>query len=102
MSSHEKIKAIVFGAIDEFNMSQEVDAQLKKSENEILFSRSGFTEKGTLDSLSLVYFLVTIEEYVQNIYGQSYSLKIQELIERKEETLKDIAALIAFIEKSLQ
>ena len=33
MSSHEKIKAIVFGAIDEFNMSQEVDAQLKKSEN---------------------------------------------------------------------
>ena len=45
---------------------------------------------------------MTIEEYLQNIYGQSYSLKIQELIERKEETLKDIAALIAFIEKSLQ
>lgn len=101
MSSHEKIKAIVFGAIDEFNMSQELDGRLEKREDEILFSRAGFTEKGVLDSLSLVYFLVTIEEYLQNIYGQDYNLKTQDLIETKEENLKNITSLIAYIEKSL-
>ena len=100
MSNSVKIKSIVFNAIDEFNLSQEVDSRLEKNEDEILFSRAGFTETGKLDSLSLVYFLVTIEEHLQKEFGSDYNLNTQDLIEGKEKDLKNIEALIRYIEST--
>lgn len=98
MSELEKIKTIVFNAIEEFNLSQEIENKLEKSEEEVLFSRAGFTEVGKLDSLTLVYFLVTIEEYLQKNFGDSFNLKIQELIDSKEIELKNINSLIKYIQ----
>lgn len=100
MSKSLKIKSIVFNAIDEFNLSQELDNRLEKNENEILFSRAGFTEIGKLDSLSLVYFLVTIEEHLQKEFGSDYNLNTQDLIEGKEKDLKNIETLIRYIEST--
>lgn len=96
---NERIKTIVFKAIDEFNLSQEIDHRLEKTKEEVLFSRAGFTETGKLDSLSLVYFLVTVEEYLQKELGTDFDLKTQELIEAKEKELKNIESLIQYIEK---
>lgn len=101
MSDFEKIKVIVFNAIDEFNISQEIDNKLEKMEEEVLFSRAGFTQSGKLDSLTLVYFLVTIEEYLQKEFGNSFNLKTQDLIDSKEVELKNIATLIKYIQHNL-
>jgi acyl carrier protein len=101
MSEVNKIKAVIFNAVDEFNLSQDLNDRLDKSENEILFSRVGFTESGKLDSLSLVYFLVTIEEYFQKEFGSNFSLNIQELIDEKEDQLKNIGSLVHYIQKKI-
>lgn len=98
MSQIEKIKAVIYAVIDEFNLSQELENRLDKNENEVLFSRVGFTEAGKLDSLSLVYFLVTLEEYLQSQFGGDIDLKTQELIESKEKNLKNISSLILYIQ----
>ena len=101
MSDFQKIKTIVFNAIDEFNLSQEIENRLEKTEEEILFARAGFTEIGKLDSLTLVYFLVTIEEYLQKEFGTSFNLKTQDLIDKKEVELKNISSLIKYIQNTL-
>ncbi len=98
MSQFEKIKSVIYAVIDEFNLSQEVDNCLEKKETEVLFSRAGFTENGKLDSLSLVYFLVTLEEQLQVQFGSGFDLQTQDLIESKEKNLKNIATLITYIE----
>ena len=98
MSEQEKIKAVIYAVIDEFNLSQELDSRLEKKEDEVLFSRVGFTESGKLDSLTLVYFLVTLEEYLQSKFGGNIDLKTQELIESKEKNLKNISSLILYIQ----
>lgn len=101
MSDYNAIKEIVYKAIDEFNLSQEFENQLEKHEDEILFSRAGFTRVGKLDSLTLVYFLVTIEEHIQKAFGMNYDLKTQELIDAKETELKNISSLINYIQNSV-
>ncbi len=101
MSNLEKNIAIIYGAIDEFNKSQDIDGQLEKNGDTTLFSRPGFTDKSILDSLSLVYFLVTVEEFLQKEYGDSFNLKTQELIESKEQNLKNISSLVLYIENLL-
>lgn len=98
MSNSGKIKSIVFNAIDEFNLSQDLETRLEKIENEILFTRAGYTEEGKLDSLTLVYFLVAVEEHLQKEFGFDYNLNTQTLIEGKEKDLKNIETLIRYIE----
>jgi hypothetical protein len=98
MSDSKIIKDTVFKAIDEFNLSQEIENKLEKSEEQILFSRAGFTEVGKLDSLTLVYFLVTIEENLQKEFGNNFDLNTQDLIESKEQNLKNITTLISYIQ----
>lgn len=94
----DKIKSIVYNAVDEFNLSQELDSRLEKKENEVLFTRAGYTEEGKLDSLTLVYFLVTLEEQLQKEFGSDYNLNTHTLIEDKEKDLKNIETLIRYIE----
>ena len=98
MSQFEKIRAVIYAVIDEFNLTQEGDNCLEKKEPEVLFSRAGFTENGKLDSLSLVYFLVTLEEQLQVQFGSGFDLQTQDLIESKEKNLKNISTLITYIE----
>lgn len=98
MSKSDKIRSIVYNAIDEFNLSQELESRLEKKENEVLFTRAGYTEEGKLDSLTLVYFLVAVEEHLQKEFGAEYNLNTHTLIERKEKDLKNIETLIRYIE----
>jgi hypothetical protein len=95
----ESIKQAIYRGIDEFNLSQDKNHRLEKKEDEVLFSRAGFTKAGKLDSLSMVYLLVTIEEHLQKHLGNHFNLKVQELIDRKETELKDIETLINYIER---
>lgn len=101
MDSSKNIKEIIFSAIDEFNLSQQSENRLEKREDEVLFSRAGYTEAGKLDSLTLVYFLVTLEEQFQKEFGAGFDLKTQDLIESKEQKLKNIASLISYIQNRI-
>ena len=100
MSELNSLKSIVYLAVDQFNLSQESENHLDKNEKAMLFSRPGYTKKGNLDSLSLVYFLVTVEECLQKEYI-NLDLKIQELIDSKEVNLENISSLILYIKKLL-
>lgn len=99
MNNKDLIQKIIFEAIDAFNETQENETQLLKDVNEILFSRAGFTEEGKLDSMSLVYFIVTVEENLQKNYGAQFNLKTNVLFDTKETSLKSIQSLIDYIEK---
>ena len=98
MSDSKSIKGVIFNAIDEFNLSQDSDNRLEKHEEQVLFSRAGFTEAGKLDSLTLVYFLVTVEENLQKEFGNGFDLDAQDLIESKEKNLMNIRTLLAYIQ----
>jgi len=98
MSDSKTINELVYSAIDEFNVSQEDENKLEKSAEQVLFSRAGFTESGKLDSLTLVYFLVNIEEHLQREFGNDFDLNTQDLIESKEQNLKNIGTLISYIQ----
>lgn len=98
MSQKELIQKIIFKAVDEFNDTQDVDSQLEKNLHEILFSRAGFTTEGKLDSMALVYFIVTVEEQMQKEFGNDFNLKTNDLFDNKEILLKSIQSLIDYIE----
>ncbi len=98
----DKISIIIFDAIEEFNFSQDLENRLEKKIEEVLFSRSGYTEKGKLDSMNLVYFLVIVEQKLQKYMGNNSTLRIQDLIEKKESDLKNIGTLIKYIEINLK
>ena len=98
----DKITTLIFEAIDEYNLSQVLENRLEKKIEEVLFARSGYTEKGKLDSMNLVYFLVIAEQHLQKHFGNNSVLKIQEVIEKKESSLKNIGTFINYIETNLK
>jgi hypothetical protein len=99
MNNKELIQKIIFEAIDEFNDTQDSEFQISKDINEILFSRPGYTKTGKLDSMALVYFIVTVEEHLQLHFGKSFNLETNLLFENKETLLNSIQNLISYIEK---
>lgn len=100
MNEYQNILNIIFEAIDEFNQFQQTDQILDKSANTILFNRSGFTEKGVLDSLGLINFLVIVETKIKQKINSNFNLNIADFLENKEETLKNINSLINIIMKN--
>lgn len=98
MNKHQDILNIVFEAIDEFNQFQQTDQLLNKSPNTVLFYRSGFTKKGVLDSLGLINFLVIVETKIKE--KTNFNFNIANLLENKEEHLKNINSLINIIKIS--
>jgi|GEM_PF-858260 len=94
----QELLDIIYRAVDEFNLIQEEDEQLEKSESAVLFSRPGFTQKGVLDSMGLVNFLVTLDEMLdgeQETVGVNFD--INKALEEKETALADISSLADFI-----
>lgn len=97
----ECITNSVFIAIDNYNSFQTKELQLEKNLKTVLFSRTGFTKTGKLDSLGLVNLLVLIEEKINEECNISFSLPIHEIIEDKENLLKDLESLINYLNKQI-
>jgi hypothetical protein len=94
----EELLEIIYEAVEEFNQMQEDDEQLEPKADTVLFSRTGFTEKGVLDSMGLVNFLVTLDEILderQDTVGLSFD--ISKALEEKETTLATIGSLAGYI-----
>ncbi len=97
-ATKDKIKASVFLAIESYNAFQANDLQLQKNTNTILFSRTGFTPEGKLDSLGLVNLLVLVEENIKAQCNADFMLDISEIIENKENLLINLESLINYLE----
>ena len=96
-SKKDKIEQAVFAAIDAYNGFHTGDQKLEKDTTTVLFSRSGFTKEGRLDSIGLVNLLVLIEEKMQNAFGPKIQIELQEMIEDKENILKNLESLIKYL-----
>lgn len=92
----QKIQDFIFSAIDIFNEGQLQDVQLEKNLKESLFGRAGYTKSSKLDSLTLIYFLVQVEEYFQK-EDPNFNLQTTELLEAKETHLQDVSTFIQYI-----
>ena len=97
--NQEKITEIIYRAIENYNSSQPLENHLDKNKEEILFFRSGYTKQGKLDSMGLVYFLVSVEQELKKEIGNNFNLAIQNLLENKESELKNIESLVTYIAK---
>lgn len=96
--SKEDISEIIYTAIDEFNEMQDDDEQLGKNPSEVLFSRSGYTEKGILDSMGLVNLLISIDEAMDSDQRTiDINFDINHILEHKESILENIESLVNHI-----
>lgn len=93
----DKIRDCIFSSIDNYNGFQPKELQLEKNTGTVLFSRSGFTKEGKLDSMGLVNLLVLVEEKVKADIKPGFTLDITEVIENKETLLTTIDALINYL-----
>ena len=96
-SEMDKIEQAVFSAIDAYNRFHTGDQKLEKNTSTVLFSRSGFTKEGHLDSIGLVNLLVLIEEKMKSAFGPHIQIELQDMIENKENILKNLESLIKYL-----
>src|ERR1035437_198225 len=97
MNQKEKIEAAVFEAIDEYNGFHPEEQKLDKNTSTVLFSRSGFTKEGRLDSIGLVNLIVLVEEKMKNTFGTQVKMELPDMIREKEKVLKNLASLIEYL-----
>jgi acyl carrier protein len=88
----EKIKMIVYEAINELNQDLPVEKQLEQGLDTPLFGKSG-----KIDSLGLVRFIVSIEEKIEEILGHSIMLADEKAFAQKVSPFNTIGTLIDYI-----
>lgn len=97
MINKEKVIQSIFGAIDEINEQLPKGKRLEKSINTALFGNHG-----SLDSLSLVSLITTLEQKIEEDFGMTVTiLEKMEDIEDKNpfETVKSLTDyLSSFLE----
>ena len=69
MPQREKIKDVIFKAIDQINETLPKDKRINKTEDTIILD-----EHQGLDSLEVTLFVVAIEQKIEEAFGQSVVL----------------------------
>ena len=88
------IQEIILSSIDEMNESLAEDKKVEKSLNLILYGSSS-----SIDSLSFVGLIVSIEDSISDAYG--VELDIMELIENDDHTVDTAESLLELLSKNL-
>lgn len=88
------IQEIILSSIDEMNESLAEDRKVEKSLNLILYGSSS-----SIDSLSFVGLIVSIEDSISDAYG--VELDIMELIENDDNTVDTAESLLELLSKNL-
>ena len=88
------IQEIILSSIDEMNESLAEDKKVEKSLNLILYGSSS-----SIDSLSFVGLIVSIEDSISDAYG--VELDIMELIENDDNTVDTAESLLELLSKNL-
>ncbi len=88
----EKIIKVMFSAIDEINEIRPPDQQLEKSTKTVLFG-----ERGGLDSIGLVSFIVSVEQKVQEAFAKSITLADERALSQRNSPFRTVGALADYI-----
>ena len=94
---NEKVKALVYNAIDEVNELLESEQQITKSDETVLFG-----EEGVLDSLGLVKLIVAVEGKVQEEFDVPVTLANEKAMSMKNNPFQTVGALTAFTTSLLE
>lgn len=94
----EQIQATIFRAVDEVNLQLPPEKQVVKSLDTPLLAKAG----GTLDSLGLVNFVLTTEEFIDEDFGIMVNLADQKAISHEPSPYTNIAALADYVVSLLE
>ena len=93
----EKIKDIIFDAVDEVNEQLEKANRIEKSPDTVLFGK-----EGKLDSLGLVTLLVAIEQRLEDEFDTSITIADEKAMSQKRSPFYSIKTLSDYIGQLLQ
>lgn len=88
----ERIKNIIFESIDEFNDQYEGTYKLEKKNDTILYG-----QKGKLDSLGLVNFIMITEQQIEDEFGISITIADEKAMSQKTSPFKSVETLSQYI-----
>ena len=92
MNLKNKIVQVVYEAIDEVNLLLAEEEKIEKSLSTIIVG-----EKGELDSLGLVNFIVAVEDKIKNEFKAEVSLSLEELMSNEENHLNCIETFVEYM-----
>ena len=92
MSKNEQIIKLIFNVIDEKNEELSIKEQIKKSTDTILFG-----DKGVLDSIGLVNFIVSLEQKIQEEFGTFISIADEKAVSQKNSPFRTVKTLIDYV-----
>lgn len=88
MIDKEKVLQSIYGVVDEMNMELPEEQFMEKSEDFVLFGKSG-----KLDSLGLVTFIVAVEQKFQEDLGVTITLADERAMSQKRSPFATIGTL---------
>ena len=97
MEKLERIKRVIFAAIDEINLQLSEDKRLKKSMDTVLFG-----EDSGLDSIGFVTFIVLTEQKIENEFGVTITLTNEQAMSKRKSPFKDVGNLTEYISELLE
>ncbi len=97
MEKSERIKKVIFSAIDEINLQLSKEQWLKKSIDTILFG-----EDSGLDSIGFITFIVLTEQKIENEFGVIITLTNEKAMSKGKNPFKDVGNLTEYISELLE
>ncbi len=92
MDPPERIRQVVFKALDDLNRQRPRDQRLEKSPDTILFD----PRAGALDSLGLVNLVVAVELHLEEDLGVTISL-VDQMASQTGAPFRSVSSLVDFI-----
>ena len=97
MEKLERIKRVIFAAIDEINLQLSKEKRLQKSMDTVLFG-----EDSGLDSIGFVTFIVLTEQKIENEFGVTITLTNGQAMSKRKSPFKDVDNLTEYISELLE
>lgn len=91
------LKNIIYSTIDLINSELPKNKQIEKKVNAELWG-----DKGKMDSLTLVRFVIALEENLELKYKKNISLTNDQMLSQKESPFRNITALTKYISSILE
>ncbi len=89
---HEKVRALVYRAVDEINEELTDAQQLNKDPGTVLFGPNA-----TIDSMALVSFIVAVEEQLLDEFGISATLADEKAMSMERSPFRTLGTLIDYV-----
>ena len=97
MTPDEKLTQLIFDAIEEINTQLSEEQRLEKTLTTALYG-----DKGKLDSLGLVNFIVAVEQKLHDEFGFPVTLATERALSQQHSPFRTVHSLTNYITELLQ